>query len=74
MKSTRKFRGVIAVAAAVSLLAAACGDDEPDATETTEAEAAAPATDAPMAPETTMAEDDGRHDHGRRGDGVVRGV
>ncbi len=55
MKSTRKFRGVIAVAAAVSLLAAACGDDEPDATETTEA--AAPATDAPMAPETTMAED-----------------
>ena len=55
MKSTRKFRGVIAVAAAVSLLAAACGDDEPDATETTEAAAAA--TDAPMAPETTMAEE-----------------
>ena len=57
MKSTRKFRGVIAVAAAVSLLAAACGDDDTDATETTEAEAAAPAaTEAPMAPETTMAE------------------
>ena len=55
MKSTRTFRGVIAVAAAVSLLAAACGDDEPDATATTEAAAAA--TDAPMAPETTMAED-----------------
>ena len=57
MKSTRKFRGVLAVAAAVSLLAAACGDDDTDATDTTEAEAAAPAaSDAPMAPETTMAE------------------
>jgi transforming growth factor-beta-induced protein len=56
MKSTRTFRGVIAVAAAVSLLAAACGDDDTDATESTEAEAAAPAaTEAPMA-DTTMGE------------------
>jgi uncharacterized surface protein with fasciclin (FAS1) repeats len=53
MKSTRTFRGVLAVTAALSLLAAACGDDNADA------EAAAPAaTDAPavtMAPDTTMA-------------------
>lgn len=57
MKSTRKFRGVLAVAAAVSLLAAACGDDDTDATDTTEAAAAPAATEAPMAPESTMGED-----------------
>ena len=73
MKSTRKFRGVIAVAAAVSLLAAACGDDEPDATETTERSRSRCDRRADGTGDD-HGRGDGRHDHGGRGDGFVRGV
>ncbi len=84
MKSTRTFRGVIAVAAALSLLAAACGDDDTDATDATEAEAAARCDRRADGTGDDHGRGDGRHDHGRAMaattmgerwiDGLVRGL